>query len=131
MNPNDYVMATDYKAFKNNNIYTGSFTISGTIGTGVNTRTYTLPVGKDMDMADVQFRGVGTSVGRPTDAWFNSGPIDVNVTGPGMSSMPFFLNSRVQGTNIIITATTMNQTMDTYTASARTVNVRVVDYSIQ
>ena len=129
MNPTQFIMATDYKAFKNNGIYTGSFTISGSMPSGVVQRTYTLPLPKAPDMVDIQFSGVSMSGDpRPTDAWFSVG--SVSVSGGGFT-FPFYLQGRISGSNIVIMANSMNQSIDSYTLSARTVNVRVVDYSIQ
>ena len=129
MNAEDYILNTDYKAFKNNGSYEYSFTISGTIATGgLSTRTYSFTLPETPDMVDVQFRG-RTSGSRPNTSWFTSGHVEVVANG---TNWPFFLQARINGKTVTVTATTMNQTSSSYSiTTTATVGLRVLDYSIQ
>lgn len=133
MNPADFILNTDYDSFKNNSIFNGSFTISGSVaGNGASTRTYTMPIGGTPDMVDFQFRGPDSLTGRPSTAWASNGTVTVPVNQGGFATQqPFGINARISGTNLVVTATTLNQTTSSYPiTSAVTVYVRLVDYSI-
>lgn len=130
MSPEDFMLSTDYDSFKNDNVYTGTFTISGPIPVGYSTRTFTLPIGNFQGMADVSFRG--NASGRPGSSWFRSGVIEVGVTWSGMSGMqPFMLSSNMSGSNVVITASTVNNGSATLnpTSTGATFSAMAVTYS--
>lgn len=132
MTPSDFILNSEYDTFKNNNVFGGSFIISGSVGSGTSTRTYTVPLGKTPDMFDVYFLGRSASGNpRPSTAWFAQGRIEVPGTSFGFTQdFPFSLSARISGTDVIISATTINMSVDPFTLTPVTVQVRVVDYSI-
>jgi hypothetical protein len=128
------VFHSAYPAFKNNTVYTGSFTISGTTSAGVNTRTATIDLNQAPDLADIVFSGrsVQTYTNRPNNAWFKKGTVEVRGDGGAFVdyATPWVITSRIVGSQIIVTATSVQTFTQALTLTSSTVNYRVVDYSV-
>jgi hypothetical protein len=125
---------TGYPAFKNNRIYTGSFTISGTTSGGTNTRTATINLDEAPDLADIVFSGRSTETytNRPNNYWFKQGTVEVRGDGGAFTdyATPWVITSRISGSSIIITATCVQTFTQVLTLTSSTVQYRVVDYSV-
>lgn len=127
---------SSYSAFKNNDLATGSFSISGTTSGGLNTRTETVNLGLTPDLADVIFSGRSSPLNdRPSSAWFkNVGPVYVAGDNAGEGYNDFdttwLITYRIDGSNLVITAYYPQQFTASLTLQAETINYRVVDYSV-
>ena len=131
---------SSYPAFKNNAVYTGSFTISGNYGGGVHTITTTVPLSRIPDIVDIMYRGdsdtafepvYGDSDPRPDAGWFRKGAVWANGDdGFGGFPTPWRISYEIQGINVVIKATYVQIFTDTTTITGETVNYRIVDYSI-
>lgn len=126
-----------YNAFKNNNVYTGSFTISGTTAAGTNTVTATVPLDAAPDLTDVIFNGTaggGTLTRRPSAGWFKNGLVEVrgDNAGAGYTNYPtpWIITSKIDGSNLVITATYVQTFNDALTLTSTTVSYKLVDYSV-
>lgn len=126
-------------AFKNLNQYVGSFSISGTTTGGVNTRTATVSLPFTPEIADVRFYGRGDqgfSIGdflidpRPSNTWFKEGRIFVRGDSGSFNNYPtmWSINYSINGNTIQITATYVQQFVETLTLTPETVQYKVVDY---
>lgn len=113
---------------------TGSFTISGSISDGVNIRTFTIPINKINNLSQVLFRG-RTGFGalsdiRPTDGWFEQGFVYAGADGSGWSNYPtaWQLSYTFSGTDIIITATQVQQSFGSLTLRPEIINYSIINY---
>lgn len=119
------------KSFKNNKLYTGSFTISGSIAPGATVKTFTKVLDQAPDMLQVVFNTTATSIyistPYPSTGWWKQGivPDDAGGLGAGWE-----IAWAINGSTITFTATTVNTTTTTYTSAGPTVNYRLIDYSI-
>lgn len=128
----DFVMHSDCAAFKNNNVYTGSFTISGTISGGSNTITKDVALDKTPDMLDVRVTGRAVSpMLRQTGEYFKPGQGLIAVPANSLGETYWYISySMINGTTLRITASYGNQTTSSDTiSSAQTVNYKIIDYS--
>ena len=119
-----------YPAFKNNTIYTGTKTISGTTSGGLNTKTFIVTLDQEPDLLDIIFTGPSDGT-RPTGAWFKKGAVNVatNNAGGGNPST-WVINSSLNGTTLIITATYVQQFTTSESLTSTDFSYRVVDYSV-
>lgn len=126
-------------AFKNLNEYTSSFTISGSVTAGVNTRSTSITLPFTPEIADVRFYGRGDqgfSTGdflfhpRPSNTWFKEGAIFVRGDSSIYNNYPTIwpINYEINGNIIEITAICVQQFVETLTLTPETVQIKVVDY---
>lgn len=122
------VLHSNYPAFKNTNELTGTVSISGSVNLGTNTRTFTVPIGFETNIVDIQFNGPGDSTydTRPDTAWFRQGVVNVPYTGAGDAR--FFIYGRVSGTDLIIVAIQLETAGGPYTLTATDLNYKLIDY---
>ena len=131
------ILHSSYPAFKNNRIYTGSLTISGTYSAGTTVKTWNIPLEQPIDIADVSFSGKAPPSYddrpvRPTSAWFKKGFIGTPDNYP--SPLPNFANWMItwrltSPTNIQIRAEYVAQYTGTWTVTPTTFKYRIIDYS--
>lgn len=132
----ELILDTNYDAFKNNNIYTGTFTISGTTSAGVNAQTDTITLDAIPDITDIVFNGpaYGSSDPRPDNGWFHSGAIEVlgNNVPAGYVNYPtlWLPYSSIDGTTVTITCYYAQQFIDALTLTSTEVSYRIIDYSV-
>lgn len=120
------VLHTAYPAFMNNNVYEGTFTISGDIDEGTNTFTHTVQLDATPDLVDIMFEGAAGGISRPAGAYFKEGFFDVegaSITWTG------FISSKIDGDTVVITVVVPNQTATPDTVAGTDLNYRIVDYS--
>jgi len=126
------ILYSPYNAFKNNNFYSGTLTISGSTAGGVNTKTFTVNLAIDPDMTDIVFYGPSdASDPRPNDGWFKQGRVWVptNNAGGGNPSA-WTITSSIVGTVLTVTATYIQQFTTAETLTATDFYYRLVDYSV-
>lgn len=124
--------------FKNNNIYTGTGTISGGVGPGTTTITVTVPLTKTPDMVQALFNGPTDTVSgqdpRPSAAWFRNGYVWVlgNNSGAGYTNypIPFKMNMFLNGSTATIQAITVSSISATLTLTSTPFSYRIIDYSV-
>lgn len=132
---------TTVPAFKNNDEFSGSFTIDGSYNSGskVITKQITLPNGTDI--ADIIFQGradggfvIPTDDPRPNDAWFKRGVVYARVddAGAGYTNypMPFLISASISGNTLTISATSFKQFIANLTITPEVVNYKIIDYSV-
>lgn len=134
------ILHSSYPAFKNNNVYTGSFTISGTQVTGANTKTFTVALDDVPDMVDVLFNGPDDDAfspstdPRPSDGWFSQGFVYVrgDNSGAGYNNYPtrWELFSSINGKTLTIYAVGLWTATPTLTLTNTVCYYRLVDYSV-
>lgn len=132
------ILNTSTNAFKNSNIYTGSFTISGTTSPGLNSKTFQITLNAAPDLTDVQFNGptaFGAGVdARPAGGWFKSGAIWVRGDdgGAGYTNEPtsWRVYTAVNGTIMTVTLVYSQQFIANLVLTSTTFYYRVVDYSV-
>lgn len=126
---------SDYPAFINNNIWTGTLTISGSTSGGTNVRTFTIDLGLTPDLTDIVFNGPTDSVfgsdPRPADGWFKRGKVWVrtNNAGGGDPSM-WTINSSINGTVVTVTAIMVQTFSTSETLTSTNFSYRIIDYSV-
>jgi hypothetical protein len=124
-----------YPAFKNNEIYTGTLTISGTTVEGTNVKTFNVALNSTPDLVDIIFNGPaafgGVSDLRPADGWFKQGAIYVRGDGAGYANYPtpWVINSHLVGSQLTITAYFVQQFTTALTLTDTNFSYRLVDYS--
>jgi hypothetical protein len=123
---------SSYPAFKNNTVYSGSFNISGTATSGVNTRTATINLTSPPDLVDIIFNGLSDSLDdpRPDSGWFKTGAVWANGNTGFDFPTPWVITYRISGSTVVITATYIQTFTDTTTLTTTAVNYRIVDYSV-
>ncbi len=133
------ILHSGYAAFKNNQTYTGSVTISGSTAAGLNTQTFTIPLINETDIVDIIFNGQNDYDGsygdpRPSSGWFKEGAVYVRGDNAGAGyvnySTRWVINSRISGTNIIITALWTQTFTDALTLASTSFSYKLVDYSV-
>ena len=121
-----------YRAFKNNAVYTGTFSITGTTVVGLNTRTFTRVLSTTPDMVDISFNGpTGGSDPRPAGGWFKQGFIWVatnNAGGGNPSSWRIYAS--INGTTLTVTAIYVQAFVTAEALTSTSFSYRVVDYSV-
>lgn len=135
-NLSQLIEISENSAFKNNNIYTGNFTLSGSAVAGTNVQTITVPLSVQTDMVSIIFNGPTDTVfsldPRPSDGWFTQGSIWVIGNGGTVSNYPtpWQMYGSINGTNLIITAVYVQTFIDTVTLTNTIGYYRVIDYSV-
>lgn len=132
------LLDSGYPAFKNNTIYTGSFTISGTCPPGYSQSTYAVALSEQPDMWASLFNGPTDDLfgndPRPASGWFRNGYIWVHGSNPGDGypdyTIPYNIGAQVFGSSIVIVASTVNQTATTFTLVSTNFSYRIIDYSV-
>lgn len=127
------VSHSDYPAFKNNSIYTGTCTISGTTSGGTNIKTFSVTLSQAPDLIDILFNGPSdASDARPSAGWFRKGYVYVptNNAGGGNPSAWLITSSMASSTTLTITATYVQQFSTPETLTSTNFSYRIVDYSI-
>lgn len=137
----DKLQSTTLKpAFKNNDEYTGSFNITGTMSAGSKIITKVIDLPDGTDIADVIFKGradggfgVPTGDPRPNGAWFKRGSVwartDDSPTYVNYP-MPFRINASISGNQLIITAAAFKTFTANLTITSETVYYKIIDYSV-
>lgn len=124
---------SETSSFKNNNVWTGNFTISGNHTDGLNTKTFTRDLGVTPDMVSIQFNAPADPLlndPRPANGWFRQG-VAYEPSPDGGGGFPAWtLTSAINGTVLTITATYVQQYTGTYTSVPTLFSYRVIDYSI-
>lgn len=119
---------SSYPAFKNDRLYTGTLTISGTTTSSVNTRTFSIALDRAPDLVDIVFNGPSLSTDpRPNNGWFKLGAIRVVVGG---ENTPWIINSRISGSTLVVQAVYVQETGGTQSITSQNFDYRVVDYSV-
>lgn len=116
--------------FRNNNLYTGSFVISGTTSPGINQRTTSVSIPSNAVLVDALFRGPAPdnpSNRDSDDQWFRDGLVLVPATG---ADTVWRIDYRRTSTGITITASYAKTFEGTSTLTATTVFYRFVDYVV-
>lgn len=132
------LLASNYPAFKNNSIYTGTETISGSYPPGYSQFTYTVPLDKVPDMLTGFFTGPTDDLfsldPRPAGVWFKSGSVWVHGSNPGAGfpdyTIPYNIAMTVSGASVIIVASTVNQTDTNFSLVSTDFSYRIIDYSV-
>lgn len=130
------ILHTGYNSFKNNTIYTGTKTISGTTSAGTNTKTFTVTLGAIPDLLDVMFNGpTDPNFGldpRPDTGWFKKGSVWVhtNNAGGGDASNWRLYSKVTSALTVTITAIYVQQFTAGETLTATDFSYRIIDFSI-
>lgn len=126
-------------AFKNNNVYTGSFVIAGSWVPGYQTVTHTVTLGAVPDMVTVTYQAPTDNSGanqdpRPNTVWFKDGTAWVRGDNAGAGytnyGVPYKLHTEINGNTATIVCSSVNQTATTLALTATTVYYRIIDYSV-
>lgn len=131
------IEVTANKAFMNNKIYTGSFSIGGSWETGYQEQTFTIPLSQAPDLLSSVFNGPTDTVfgndPRPSSGWFKRGTIWVrgDNSGAGYTNYPtpWRITMKISGSNAIIKASSVNQTSTVLALTSTTGYYRIIDYS--
>lgn len=127
-----FILHSDYPAFKNNSIYTGTLTISGSTSGGTNTKTFNVTLPEVPDLTDILFNGpTDASDPRPAGGWFRRGYVYVptNDAGGGNPS-PWLITSSIAGAVVTITATLVQTFSTAETLTSTNFSYRIIDYSV-
>lgn len=131
------ILETQYSAFKNNTVYTGSQSISGTVTAGTTIKTYTVPLSTVPDMVDIVFNGAADSGGtdpRPASGWFKQGAVYVPGTDipSGYNNYPtqWRLYGSITGSTLTISAVWVQQFVASLALATTNFSYRVIDYSV-
>lgn len=127
--------------FKNNDEFTGSFTIDGTFFSGSKVITKTIELPNGTDIAEVIFQGradggfvIPTDDPRPNNAWFKRGVVWVRVddAGAGYTNypQPFLISASISGNTLTLKATSIKQFVANLTITAEVVQYKIIDYSV-
>lgn len=126
-----------YDMFKNNAIYTGTYTISGSTVAGVNTRSFTVTLGSGSTLTDASFNGPtdpGGTDPRIGSGWFKKGYVWVvgNNSGAGYTnySTQWAVYSSLNGTTMTVTLLYVQSFSASLTLNGTNMGYRVVDYGI-
>lgn len=134
---------TEDNTYKNNAVYTGSFTISGTSVAGTTTKSFGITLARRPDIMDVMFQGAsdthwegtyGDNDPRPDAGWFKKGAVWVrgDDAGAGYTDYPcpFVLYTALSGLTLTVTAIFSQQFIATLSLTPTVVNYKIVDYSV-
>lgn len=141
-----FLTHSEYPSFKNvrNDALTGTINLSTTpfSTSGSTLKTYTIPVGSSLQIADVLFKGgyvLDTVFGsnavpslRPSDdMWYQAGDAfwqPANDTVVGATDILWFIGWYMSGTNLIIYTWSNFQYISTMTPTATSLEYLIVDY---
>lgn len=129
------ILHTGYNAFKNNDLTTGTFTLTGSTAAGLNSRTFTFDIGPSPDMVDVVFNGptdtVFSSDPRPSTGWFKQGFIyTITNNAGGGNPARWTVNSEINGSTLTITCQYPQGFVTAETLTSTDCSFRLVDYSV-
>lgn len=129
---------TGYNTFKNNAVYTGNTSISGSTSGGTNTRTFDVTLARRPDIMDVIFNGatdtVFSSDPRPTAGWFKRGAVWVrgDNAGAGYTNYPtpWLVYTSLNGLVLTITMLYSQTFTPALTLTPTPLSYKIVDYSV-
>jgi len=129
---------TGYNTFKNNAVYTGNYSISGSTAGGTNTRTFDITLARQPDIMDVIFNGPTDTVfsadPRPATGWFKKGPVWVRGDNGGAGYVnyptPWLVYTSLSGLVLTVTLVYSQQFSSALTLTATNMSYKVVDYSV-
>lgn len=121
-----------YPAFKNNQVYTGSFSITGSTTGGANVRTFDVTLDNVPDLLDVSFRGnSAASDPRPDAAWFHNGYIWVPTdNSQGGNPSNWYMSYAISGNTVTITASYLWTVSAGESLTTTPFDYKIVDYSV-
>ena len=129
---------TGYNTFKNNAVYTGSYSISGSTNGGTNTRTFNISLTRQPDIMDVIFNGatdtVFSSDPRPAAGWFKKGAVWVRGDNGGAGYVnyptPWVVYTSLTGLTLTVTLVYSQQFSAALALTPGTLSYKIVDYSV-
>lgn len=129
---------TGYNTFKNNAVYTGSTSISGSTSGGTNVRTFDVTLARRPDIMDVIFNGATDTVfgsdPRPADGWFKKGAVWVRGDNGGAGYVnyptPWLVYTSLNGLVLTITMLYSQTFTPALTLTPTTLSYKIVDYSV-
>jgi hypothetical protein len=129
---------TGYNTFKNNAVYTGSYSITGSTAGGTNTRSFDITLARQPDIMDVIFNGATDTVfgndPRPADGWFKKGAVWVrgDNAGAGYTNYPtpWVVYTSLSGLTLTVTLVYSQQFTPALTLTSTPIYYKIVDYSV-
>lgn len=130
---------TGYNTFKNNAVYTGSTSISGSTNPGSNIRTFDVTLARRPDIMDVVFNGATESAGfgldpRPANGWFKRGAVWVrgDNAGAGYNNYPtpWLVYTSLNNLTLTITMFYSQTFTPSLTLTTTPLSYKIVDYSV-
>lgn len=127
------------QSFKNNEVYSGEFIISGVMPEGAMQVTRVVLLPAHISIADIMFQGRAdggfdqpTGNPRPNEAWFRQGVVNVRASGAGYTNtpMPFILGARISDKTLVLTATAWRAFQGELYLTPEIVRYKIVDYSV-
>lgn len=129
---------TGYNTFKNNSVYTGSYSITGSTVPGTNTRQFNITLARQPDIMDVIFNGATDTVfgsdPRPAAGWYKKGAVWVrgDNAGAGYTNYPtpWVVYTSLTGLTLTVTLLYSQQFTPALTLTPETLRYKIVDYSV-
>lgn len=130
---------TGYNTFKNNAVYTGSYSISGSTVPGTNTRTFDITLARQPDIMDVIFNGQTDTSGfgldpRPSAGWYKKGAVWLLGNNPGAGYIdyptPWVVYTSLTGLVLTVTLLYVQQFTPALTLTPTSLSYKIVDYSV-
>jgi hypothetical protein len=134
---------TGYNTFKNNAVYTGSYSISGSTVGGTNIRQFNVTLARQPDIMDVIFSGAsdtafegtyGDADPRPDSGWFKRGAVWVRGDNGGAGYVnyptPWEVYTSLSGLTLTVTLLYSQQFSDGLSLTPATLSYKIVDYSV-
>lgn len=129
---------TGYNTFKNNAVYTGNYSITGSTAGGTNTRSFDITLARQPDIMDVIFNGATDTVfgndPRPADGWFKKGAVWVrgDNAGAGYTNYPtpWVAYTSLTGLTLTVTLIYSQQFTPSLTLTSTPIYYKIVDYSV-
>jgi len=129
---------TGYNTFKNNAVYTGTYSITGSTSGGTNIRQLDITLARRPDIMDVIFNGATDTVfgtdPRPATGWFKKGAVWVrgDNAGAGYTNYPtpWEVYTSLNGLTLTVTLLYSQQFTPALTLTPETLRYKIVDYSV-
>lgn len=129
---------TGYNTFKNNAVYAGSTSISGSTSGGTNVRTFDVTLARRPDIMDVIFNGATDTVfgsdPRPAAGWFKKGAVWVRGDNGGAGYVnyptPWLVYTSLNNLTLTITMLYSQTFTPALTLTPTTLSYKIVDYSV-
>lgn len=134
---------TGYNTFKNNAVYTGTYTISGTSTAGTNLKQFNITLARQPDIMDVIFNGAsdthwegtyGDQDPRPDSGWYKKGAIWVrgDDAGAGYTDYPtpWIVYTSLSGLTLTVSLVFSQQFIATLSLTPTVLSYKIVDYSV-
>lgn len=129
---------TGYNTFKNNAVYTGTYSITGSTSGGTNIRQFDITLARRPDIMDVIFNGATDTVfgtdPRPATGWFKKGAVWVrgDNAGAGYTNYPtpWEVYTSLNGLTLTVTLLYSQQFTPALTLTPETLSYKIVDYSV-